>query len=343
MARSGIEKSAVVQARNSLIAMGRYPSIDAIRIELGNTGSKATIHRYLKEIDEEEGPPPGKGLAVSEAIQDLAARLATRLQEEADQRVRDLTRQHQTELADVNDTLAVLRNEFELLRRQNERLTTQLSTEKIAHGNAQTLLQEAKIANAQMAQRILGLEAQLAKDETHRLSLEEKHQQTQQTLIQSQEAAKAQQIEDQRRFDQQIAFFQDELLTARSDAVTSAQTLAQTQHEIISLMTHLEHAHQARQHLETDVARLQEENTRNLALQNQLAGQIAQSNKREGALAEAHQEAVSKLEKSQAMAQRLESELLAANAVLASQEKTLEKLTTLQSVLANQKMTEGPV
>ena len=53
MARAGIYKSEVVRARNNLLAMGRYPSIDAIRGELGNTGSKGTIHRYLKEIEEE--------------------------------------------------------------------------------------------------------------------------------------------------------------------------------------------------------------------------------------------------------------------------------------------------
>ena len=55
MARAGIYKSEVVRARNNLLAMGRYPSIDAIRGELGDTGSKGTIHRYLKEIEEEEG------------------------------------------------------------------------------------------------------------------------------------------------------------------------------------------------------------------------------------------------------------------------------------------------
>ena len=46
MARSGIYKSEVVRARENLMAQGRHPSIDALRIELGNTGSKATIHRY---------------------------------------------------------------------------------------------------------------------------------------------------------------------------------------------------------------------------------------------------------------------------------------------------------
>jgi DNA-binding IclR family transcriptional regulator len=35
------------------MAQGQHPSIDAIRIALGNTGSKSTIHRYLKELEEE--------------------------------------------------------------------------------------------------------------------------------------------------------------------------------------------------------------------------------------------------------------------------------------------------
>jgi hypothetical protein len=99
MARAGIYKSEVVRARNNLLAMGRYPSIDAIRGELGNTGSKGTIHRYLKEIEEEEGGSTGTQVAVSEAIQDLSARLAERLHEEADQRMAALTDKHKAEIA----------------------------------------------------------------------------------------------------------------------------------------------------------------------------------------------------------------------------------------------------
>lgn len=53
MARGGIYKSEVIRARTTLLSQGIYPSIDAVRQELGNTGSKATIHRYLKEIGEE--------------------------------------------------------------------------------------------------------------------------------------------------------------------------------------------------------------------------------------------------------------------------------------------------
>ena len=85
MARGGIYKSEVLRARDKLLATGRHPSIDSIREELGHTGSKSTIHRYLKEIEEEEGGVSGgTRVAVSEAIQDLVERLAARLNEARD-------------------------------------------------------------------------------------------------------------------------------------------------------------------------------------------------------------------------------------------------------------------
>ena len=52
MARGGVNKAVVQIARTAILARGEHPSIDAVRIEMGNTGSKTTIHRYLKELDE---------------------------------------------------------------------------------------------------------------------------------------------------------------------------------------------------------------------------------------------------------------------------------------------------
>ena len=99
MARAGIYKSEVLRARDRLLANGRYPSIDAVREELGNTGSKGTIHRYLKEIEEEEGPATGSRVAVSEAIQDLVGRLAARVNEEAEERVTTSQARHAEQLS----------------------------------------------------------------------------------------------------------------------------------------------------------------------------------------------------------------------------------------------------
>jgi chromosome segregation ATPase len=84
MARIGLDKAAVRRARDGLLAQSLYPSVDAVRVALGNTGSKTTIHKYLKELDEEAGS--GKG-SISDALQDLVERLAERLHAEADGRL----------------------------------------------------------------------------------------------------------------------------------------------------------------------------------------------------------------------------------------------------------------
>jgi len=65
MARAGVYFSDVKKARDALVARGRHPSIDAVRAALGDTGSKTTIHKYLKEIDAEEG---AQTQSVSDAI-----------------------------------------------------------------------------------------------------------------------------------------------------------------------------------------------------------------------------------------------------------------------------------
>ena len=81
MARTGLYKSEVKKARDALLAKNKNPSVDAVRIELGNTGSKTTIHKYLKELEEEDGGAGGRKASISEALQDLVSRLAAQMHE----------------------------------------------------------------------------------------------------------------------------------------------------------------------------------------------------------------------------------------------------------------------
>lgn len=46
MARSGLYKSDVQKARDALRAQGKHPSVDAVRVALGNTGSKTGFSRH---------------------------------------------------------------------------------------------------------------------------------------------------------------------------------------------------------------------------------------------------------------------------------------------------------
>jgi DNA repair exonuclease SbcCD ATPase subunit len=337
MARAGIYKSEVVRARDNLLAMGRYPSIDAIRGELGNTGSKGTIHRYLKEIEEEEGGNNGTQVAVSDAIQDLSARLAERLHLEADQRMAALTDKHKAEIASLNDVMTALRNEVESFRGQVERQALDLSNEKTAHANTVAALQEERIARAQMAQRIQGMEEQLAKAETHRLSLEEKHQHARDALEHFRSAAKEQREQDQRQSEQQIQFLQGELRSAKDAANTKQQELIRSHEDNARLSSELTHARSELHRQESEVRSLRsaKEQLAVAEVKNQqLSEQFAQANARVADLDKENQANVGKLQETVATGQRLESELMAAKAVVVSHEKIFEKLAALQALPA---------
>ena len=334
MARAGIYKSEVVRARNNLLAMGRYPSIDAIRGELGNTGSKGTIHRYLKEIEEEEGGSTGTQVAVSEAIQDLAGRLAERLHEEADQRLAALTDKHKAEIAALNDTITALRNEVESFRSQSERLAVELTAEKTAHTESLATLQEERIVRAQMSQRIQDMEAQQAKDDAHRVSLEEKHQHAREALEHFRTAAKEQREQDQRQFEQQIQFLQGELRAAKDTVNAKQQELIRGHEDNARLSSEQGHLRSELHRLETEIRPLRtaREQLAVFELKNQqLEEHRAQAATRVEELVIEIQGYAQKLGEATQAGVRLEAELTAAKAVLASQQQILEKLTISQS------------
>lgn len=330
MARAGIYKSEVVRARNNLLAMGRYPSIDAIRGELGNTGSKGTIHRYLKEIEEEEGGNNGTQVAVSDAIQDLSARLAERLHLEADQRMAVLTDKHKAEISALNDTITALRSEVESFRCQCERQALELAAEKATHAETQALLQEERIVRAQMTQRIQDMEGQLAKDDAHRISLEEKHQHAREALEHFRAAAKEQREQDQRQFEQQIQFLQGELRGAKETVNVKQQELIRSHEDNARLSSEQAHLRSELHRLETEVRPLRtaREQLAVFELKNQqLEERLAQSTARLDELRAENQSCAEKLLEAHQTGLRLEADLTAARAVLASQEQILQRLT----------------
>lgn len=177
MARSSIYKSEVVRARDKLLAMGRYLRlIDAVRIELGNTGSKGTIHRYLKEIEEEEGGLAGTKVAVSEAIEDLVARLAERLHEESDQRIAAFSEKQSGEVAALNETIASLRHDVGSSEANPSIWRSKASAEKSSHAETQTKLRDERIASAPSAPASSRHGRTTRRPEkAHRQSLEDKH------------------------------------------------------------------------------------------------------------------------------------------------------------------------
>ncbi|MGE8478471.1 MAG: DNA-binding protein, partial [Pseudomonas shirazensis] len=140
MARGGINKAVVQQARQALIARGERPSIDAVRIEMGNTGSKTTIHRYLKELESQH--PAATQLAagnLSEPLARLVEQLADQLREEGDARIEaaesEFTEQRdqlQAQLSIAQQALAEAQQQIQIqanaLQAESEKLASTQST-----------------------------------------------------------------------------------------------------------------------------------------------------------------------------------------------------------------------
>ncbi len=120
MARPGLYKSDVKLAYDALIAQGRHPSVDAVRVALGNTGSKSTIHKYIKELDAESGKPAAARANTASALQHLVDELAGHLHADADARIAEACAVHAAELRRQAEEIARLQQEVARLQARLE-------------------------------------------------------------------------------------------------------------------------------------------------------------------------------------------------------------------------------
>ena len=115
MARPGLDKSEVRKACELLVAQGQYPSVDAVRIALGNTGSKTTIHKYLKELEKESGRADQHQANTVKTIQGIVEELAAQLHAQADARIGQMQAAHEAALQRQAQEMALMREQIAAL------------------------------------------------------------------------------------------------------------------------------------------------------------------------------------------------------------------------------------
>lgn len=181
MARTGLLKSDVEKARDSLLAQGQYPSVDAVRIALGNTGSKSTIHKYLKELDEEQEATPGAASVstLSAALHDLVERLAARLQAEADHKLEAAQSELRAREQQMLETQRQLEAELRTTREQAARLQTELRQQRLAFNVKQDEFAQLAKENSRLATELAHTKQSLYEQLTHARKLEDKVEQLQ--------------------------------------------------------------------------------------------------------------------------------------------------------------------
>jgi len=251
MARAGVYFSDVKRARDALVADGRHPSIDAVRAALGNTGSKTTIHKYLREIESEEG---GQKASVSDAIQALVTQLADQLQGEAATEV-EAMRARMAELQKAHEQVqAALESQLADVRQALEGVSRQLASTKQDLAGLKDQLSLEQIARHTAEQRSRDLGERLADAERHQASLEEKHRHARDSLEHYRTSSKEQREQENRRHEQQVQSLQVELRQAQLAASIKQEELTKLNKEAAALATELGASKQAL-HLERDATR----------------------------------------------------------------------------------------
>lgn len=227
MARGGINKAVVQTARLAILARGENPSIDAVRIEMGNTGSKTTIHRYLKELDESETRQTITEAPIDDELGELVARLAQRLKEKAQEPIDLALAQFQQQKAALLAQVEELEATHSQLKQQFDIQAAALADESAALQSTRSSLQTEQTRNAGLSQACSDYELRINDKDEQIRSLEEKHLHARDALEHYRNAIKDQREQEQRRHEGQLQQVQAELRQAQQSAMVRQDEITQ--------------------------------------------------------------------------------------------------------------------
>lgn len=266
MARGGVNKALVQNAREALIAKGQNPSIDAIRVELGNTGSKSTIHRYLKELEEEAAARLDDEALLSEPIKELVGRLAAVLRQEASALVDEADKRCAAQLASRDSEVAQQSHALTAAQRQIEDLCAQLSEERSNNERLSAAIKTLEQKSSADSETMRELRARVEEKGALVSSLEEKHAHARHALDHYRDSVKEQREQDRRQHGSQLQQLQSEALQLRQTLSVKQTEATELNKDNARLVAELRHAQQLVQQLRTDFAASDQERQSSAAL-----------------------------------------------------------------------------
>lgn len=256
MARGGINKVIVQKAREALLARGENPSIDAVRVQLGNTGSKTTIHRYLKELDVNDPQPESSRERLSDELSLLVSHLLERVLEEGSEYVEQAQAQFNHDKATLEAKLEVSQLALAALQREFDVQRVALATESSELLTTRSSLQTELTRNARLGQNCGDLEIRVEEKDLQIRSLEEKHLHARDALEHYRNAIKEQREQEQRRHEGQLQQVQVELRQLQQTMIIKQDELTRLNRDNERLLGEARQQSKVVTSLETSIERL---------------------------------------------------------------------------------------
>jgi chromosome segregation ATPase len=257
MARGGINKAVVQKARQALLARGVHPSIDAVRIELGNTGSKTTIHRYLKELDNQYPASPASTPNLSDALATLVEQLAEQVREEGEARIEEARSAFEAERQTLLAQVQISQQALAALQQQHEIQAAALAGESAELATTRSTLQIEQTRNATLNQAVGELHLRLADKDEQIASLEDKHQHARDALEHYRSASREQREQEQRRHEGQVQQLQVEVRQLQQTLIVKQDELTRLNRDNEGLLVQIRTLKDAQRTLKTQTDRRQ--------------------------------------------------------------------------------------
>ncbi len=256
MARTGISKKQVQAAKAALKARQQAVTIDAVRAELGNTGSKTTISRYLNELDQNHQVKMDNLDALSAELGQLIGQVANRLEEEAKERIEQNEARYQNEREQWQTQKQELEDALASAQAQSASLIAQVNELESIGASLREEREQLRISLGQATEKESGLHQRLSERQAHIASLEQKHTHAREALEHFRAATKTQREQDLQRHEHQVQLVQAELRKAQQQVAVVQESLDKAMHNHASLEARLQVTHEqlssARQNLEKE-------------------------------------------------------------------------------------------
>ena len=204
MARPGITYLDVANAAQQLVAAGRIPTIESIRINLG-TGSNSTLGNHLRTWKSKQDQT--QQIATKENIpEELISALKgvwERVMNHSEDRVQSIQQETQQELMQLRQEIQRLQKDNTVSQQQYHQIKNErdgFSHEKSA---VEQLLANAKIEIAILSEKLAGSNQQNQEKQARVDELHRQNQQVQSNLEHYRAASLEQRLADQQRYEQQ--------------------------------------------------------------------------------------------------------------------------------------------
>jgi chromosome segregation ATPase len=204
MARPGVTYLDVSNAAQQLVAAGRSPTIETIRIALG-TGSNSTLGTHLKTWKSKQDQT--QQIAIKENIpEELISALKgvwERVMNQSEDRIQTIEQETQQELLQLRQEVQRLQKDNSHWQQQYQQVKQERDGFAQEKSAVEQLLTNIKIAAAALSEKLVGTEQQNHEKQARIDELHRQNQQIQTNLEHYRNASLEQRLADQQRYEEQ--------------------------------------------------------------------------------------------------------------------------------------------